>query len=140
MILRICISVCLFFFLSSRRRHTSCALVTGVQTCALPISTVAQLYLISRGGEAVRRLVGFQRVDLAPGSEKTIRMAIDPRLLADWNGTGWTIAKGDYSFALGDEAEKLTDAVRSEERRVGIEGVGTCRTRWSRYKKKTKKK
>src|SRR3546814_5662476 len=29
--------MCLFFF-SSRRRHTRCALVTGVQTCALPIS------------------------------------------------------------------------------------------------------
>src|SRR3546814_5598175 len=27
----------LVFFFSSRRRHTSCALVTGVQTCALPI-------------------------------------------------------------------------------------------------------
>src|SRR3546814_7394500 len=30
--------VILFFFFSSRRRHTRCALVTGVQTCALPIS------------------------------------------------------------------------------------------------------
>src|SRR3546814_2373658 len=30
-----CIQV--YFFFSSRRRHTSCALVTGVQTCALPI-------------------------------------------------------------------------------------------------------
>src|SRR3546814_8183986 len=29
----------LFCFCSSRRRHTSCALVTGVQTCALPISS-----------------------------------------------------------------------------------------------------
>src|SRR3546814_19660574 len=28
----------IFFFFSSRRRHTRCALVTGVQTCALPIS------------------------------------------------------------------------------------------------------
>src|SRR3546814_9210440 len=28
-----------FFFFSSRRRHTRCALVTGVQTCALPILT-----------------------------------------------------------------------------------------------------
>src|SRR3546814_9283113 len=27
-----------WFFFSSRRRHTRCALVTGVQTCALPIS------------------------------------------------------------------------------------------------------
>src|SRR3546814_8180843 len=30
--------VLVFFFFSSRRRHTRCALVTGVQTCALPIS------------------------------------------------------------------------------------------------------
>src|SRR3546814_3089307 len=29
--------VFLCFFFSSRRRHTRCALVTGVQTCALPI-------------------------------------------------------------------------------------------------------
>src|SRR3546814_3673972 len=32
---------CLFlFFFSSRRRHTRCALVTGVQTCALPSANV----------------------------------------------------------------------------------------------------
>src|SRR3546814_10977856 len=30
-------SLCFLFFFSSRRRHTRCALVTGVQTCALPI-------------------------------------------------------------------------------------------------------
>src|SRR3546814_2427480 len=34
----VCVVGCLFiFFFSSRRRHTRCALVTGVQTCALPI-------------------------------------------------------------------------------------------------------
>src|SRR3546814_10358587 len=32
------IVVWICFFFSSRRRHTRCALVTGVQTCALPIS------------------------------------------------------------------------------------------------------
>src|SRR3546814_5110954 len=31
---------CCYFFFSSRRRHTRCALVTGVQTCALPIYAV----------------------------------------------------------------------------------------------------
>src|SRR3546814_9544819 len=31
-------SIWMMFFFSSRRRHTRCALVTGVQTCALPIS------------------------------------------------------------------------------------------------------
>src|SRR3546814_5340576 len=35
MICSVCLTSC--FFLSSRRRHTICALVTGVQTCALPI-------------------------------------------------------------------------------------------------------
>src|SRR3546814_2150928 len=34
-----CICLGLLFFFSSRRRHTICALVTGVQTCALPISS-----------------------------------------------------------------------------------------------------
>src|SRR3546814_20952535 len=31
------VTLLLMFFFSSRRRHTRCALVTGVQTCALPI-------------------------------------------------------------------------------------------------------
>src|SRR3546814_6365388 len=33
----------MFFFFSSRRRHTRCALVTGVQTCALPIWSKRQM-------------------------------------------------------------------------------------------------
>src|SRR3546814_3297421 len=31
-------------FFSSRRRHTRCALVTGVQTCALPISSMTEVH------------------------------------------------------------------------------------------------
>src|SRR3546814_7974487 len=34
-----------FFFFSSRRRHTRCALVTGVQTCALPISAARKDFI-----------------------------------------------------------------------------------------------
>src|SRR3546814_3753263 len=34
--------LCCDFFFSSRRRHTRCALVTGVQTCALPILAWSQ--------------------------------------------------------------------------------------------------
>src|SRR3546814_5454962 len=41
--LLLCICVFCFFFFSSRRRHTRCALVTGVQTCALPISPLPPL-------------------------------------------------------------------------------------------------
>src|SRR3546814_6694818 len=43
----LCWDVCSFFF-SSRRRHTRCALVTGVQTCALPISPTLLVWLIAR--------------------------------------------------------------------------------------------
>src|SRR3546814_3706035 len=49
--------IVLFFFLfffSSRRRHTRCALVTGVQTCALPIW--GQLQRISMSTRNMRRL------------------------------------------------------------------------------------
>src|SRR6184192_682291 len=42
---------CFFFFFSSRRRHTRCRLVTGVQTCALPICrTPMQWDASPRGG------------------------------------------------------------------------------------------
>src|SRR3546814_2306202 len=40
----------LLFFFSSRRRHTRCALVTGVQTCALPIFLVVGDRGTGRGG------------------------------------------------------------------------------------------
>src|SRR3546814_3314641 len=43
------------FFFASRRRHTRCALVTGVQTCALPI---LDFYLLL-GFELLRRSEGF---------------------------------------------------------------------------------
>src|SRR3546814_4929413 len=39
--------VCVFF--SSRRRHTRCAFVTGIQTCALPISPKPDAKLASQG-------------------------------------------------------------------------------------------
>src|SRR3546814_9441556 len=47
----------LLFFFSSRRRHTRCALVTGVQTCALPISDFGRGREIAGGAERVARRV-----------------------------------------------------------------------------------
>src|SRR3546814_5703588 len=40
-----CLSLASSVFFSSRRRHTICALVTGVQTCALPICTNFKAWL-----------------------------------------------------------------------------------------------
>src|SRR3546814_3350374 len=45
-----------FFFFASRRRQTSCALVTGVQTCALPIFLIS-VPIIVWGSKLVLRLM-----------------------------------------------------------------------------------
>src|SRR3546814_3977766 len=49
--------VLLYFFFSSRRRHTRCALVTGVQTCALPIFDLARPSEEPKGVVRFRNLV-----------------------------------------------------------------------------------
>src|SRR3546814_6099136 len=68
----------LFFFFSSRRRHTRCALVTGVQTCALPISRVHQpsTELVSRYAGYVLESQGTTIADLY-----TARLAIEPTVV-----------------------------------------------------------
>ncbi|MFC3173565.1 beta-glucosidase [Novosphingobium bradum] len=70
-------------------------------------ATTAQLYLVDRNGKPCLRLAGFQRVDLQPGERKTVSLAIDPRLLADWKDGKWAIAGGTYAFALGENAEAI---------------------------------
>src|SRR3546814_9094961 len=55
------------FIFSSRRRHTSCALVTGVQTCALPIyrrRSGRHLLALDRAADADLSLVGRGRPGL----------------------------------------------------------------------------
>src|SRR3546814_1761323 len=102
----------LLFFFSSRRRHTRCALVTGVQTCALPI------YLCGR--------------DRLPGLEdKPARGNCDcpEAMAATLAAVGGTQPAASAAFRRGDPLMP----VRSEERRVGKECVSTCRYRWSQY-------
>src|SRR3546814_5329270 len=59
------LDLCLFFF-SSRRRQTRCALVTGVQTCALPIYTNR-----ARNGHEGGALSAWVRCLSAPASRPT---------------------------------------------------------------------
>src|SRR3546814_3763225 len=60
------------FFFSSRRRHTRCALVTGVQTCALPISR--------RLGEAGIEEAAGRRGDHAEGM-RLVRLLDHPAMI-----------------------------------------------------------
>src|SRR3546814_10083354 len=56
-----CSFYCLCFFFSSRRRHTRWALVTGVQTCALPIYT----------DQSLRAATPLEKFGDNPGKVKT---------------------------------------------------------------------
>jgi len=71
---------------------------------------VAQLYLVSRNGKKLQRLVGFARVDLQPGASSTQRVTIDRRLLADFRNGAWHVPAGTYQFALGYSATDLGPA------------------------------
>src|SRR3546814_10910152 len=69
----------MLFFFSSRRRHTRCALVTGVQTCALPISeaTVAERRAIA---EALSNEVGYRSAEYLGDGKFRVDYAISGRL------------------------------------------------------------
>src|SRR3546814_1276786 len=64
------VCVLLDCFCSSRRRHTRCALVTGVQTCALPIS---HLPSPSWGRDQAKLERGAKRAPLNQGSGTSMR-------------------------------------------------------------------
>src|SRR3546814_17303187 len=65
------------FFFSSRRRHTRCALVTGVQTCALPISASGEHPGEIGGIEIVRKRFGAERHEGGEARQRIARDKID---------------------------------------------------------------
>ncbi len=73
---------------------------------------VAQLYAFAPGWESPRRLVGFDKVALAPGRAGQVTLSIDPRLLADFDATArcWRVARGNVRLELGDSSANLTQS------------------------------
>ena len=77
---------------------------------------LVQLYLQSLPGDspargATRRLIAYERLDLAPGESRRIRLTVDPRLMANWSDGGWQQVAGRYRIALGRSAGELHDSV-----------------------------
>lgn len=72
---------------------------------------VGQIYASPAAGgwEAPKRLVGFGKVELAPGATETLSLDVDPRLLAtfDEGAHAWRIAPGDYTLMLGASSADL---------------------------------
>src|SRR3546814_2644055 len=69
--------MCLFFFFSSRRRHTRCALVTGVQTCALPIWAVEREVTVDKGKQTTAPGCAFDFLHLRVNRREIVRRADD---------------------------------------------------------------
>src|SRR3546814_10206474 len=113
-----------WFFFSSRRRHTRCALVTGVQTCALPICRVEIDMEVKR--DAVQphqqtRQPASLIVDDWADRHRPATHALLMRILRK-------------RYAQGHQAARTRRGKhRSEERRGGKECDSTFRSRWSPY-------
>src|SRR3546814_18196659 len=101
-----------------------CALVTGVQTCALPI--LRTLTVVHAGGD---RLEG----------RATIQLLVQPTpVVAISSARTGFVSGGGQRGRVGTRLPlplvfEVRDSARSEERSVGKECVRTCRSRWSRY-------
>src|SRR3546814_3048784 len=100
---------CRFFF-SSRRRHTRCALVTGVQTCALPI---------------------WRDADLVPELEALL--AEHPFRERLWAQLMLALYRSGRQRDALEAFQRARSLLRSDERRVGKACVSTCRSRWSPF-------
>src|SRR3546814_19760334 len=108
------------FFFSSRRRHTRCALVTGVQTCALPICDA--------GGP----LSGPNSIVFQPlFATSTIRKRW--KSLSLRISSARILIRSTRSKLIGNCLLHSVIAKRSEERRVGNECVRQCRSRCLPY-------
>src|SRR3546814_4196983 len=98
----------MYFFFSSRRRHTSCALVTGVQTCALPISLSA----------AIRKLEEDLGVPLVARDHRFTGLTPEGEKLLAWSRQILT----DYQSLINDLAGARTEI-----------GRASCRERVCQY-------
>src|SRR3546814_6035296 len=108
----------IFFFFPSRRRHTRCALVTGVQTCSLPIYDIflARSFLV--------------RDEIGAG--KLRRIADTARAARQGGGGDARDQRGARGAKRGEGRHVQITFRRSEERLVGKEWVSTCSQQWWR--------
>src|SRR5690606_40120545 len=95
--------------------------VTGVQTCALPIST--STLATGSGGST-----GVERQPATPATHSTIHRPVRNRIPASWSLSATDPTGPDAARAT---ACPSTRTPRSEERRVGSD----CRNRWWAYQK-----
>ncbi|PWK86793.1 beta-glucosidase family protein [Fulvimonas soli] len=64
-------------------------------------------------GSPIRRLAGFAKVALQPGQARTVEVALEPRLLSDFDTAKrhWVLRGGDYALYVGRSATDLAEPV-----------------------------
>src|SRR3546814_1800102 len=113
----------MLFFFSSRRRHTRCALVTGVQTCALPISpiTVTRIPLAPERMEVVHRPVAGADREVVGMGKRALQVSVgvahcgfEVAALGEASGDGGRQrATGAVGVAGGKRSEEHTSEIQS---------------------------
>src|SRR3546814_15079178 len=123
--------ISILFFFSSRRRHTRCALVTGVQTCALPILGGHD---IVRQYKAARSRIGLVPQEMAAEMyEKVIATVNFSRGLFGKRADAAYIEKLLRDLSLWDKRDaKVMELSGGMKRRVQI-GRASCRERVCQY-------
>src|SRR3546814_13259569 len=109
----------LFLFFSSRRRHTRCALVTGVQTCALPIFKRTAYCCFESKLSRVLQEQGRTQLGKPwdkPKKEQCLGFTIDEFARLDLSVMDFTEVYADFMDAakLPDEVEKIGRAACRE--------------------------
>src|SRR3546814_4785465 len=143
---------CCCFFFSSRRRHTRCALVTGVQTCALPILVLCTLHA-NNANQAMDRIINFfpedRRGQLLMDLSLNLKGVVAQQLIPTPDGKARRVAMEILlgtplvqDYIRDGEVHKLKEvmkestnlgmktfnqSLRSEEGRGGKECVRTCK-------------
>ena len=70
-----------------------------------------EAYAEPPGPDVPARLIGWSKIDLAPGATSRVTITADPRLVAQFevDRDRWHIAKGDYTVRVGTSSQSLGD-------------------------------
>src|SRR3546814_722689 len=106
--------MCAFLIFFSRRSlHTRCALVTGVQTCALPI------YIVSQIQDPVSRINGVGELQIF-GTQYAMRIWVDPLKLRSYNMTIADITAAVSAQNAQVSAGQLGQLPSSKEQQLNV--------------------
>src|SRR3546814_3902625 len=130
-----------FFFFSSRRRHTRCALVTGVQTCALPIFDVRDTFGIDVDWQVPAFSLADERV---PDLDKNYVFDPDTTLaiLAGFAHNRRVMVQGYHGTGKSTHIEQVAARLKWPSVRVNLDahisridqiGRASCRERVCKY-------